>query len=107
MVQTYRLTSERTLWYVVIDGLNRIDLPDYCQMTTYADDVEIKVAAKCDRDMALRGNLAMKRVNKWIESKHTGHLEDQSDGSQGTKDIDHQELDFRALRPQDQTRDGD
>ena len=51
-----------TLWNILIDPTSRIELPDFCDIILYADDVAILVAAKDGKTMAHRGNLAIKRV---------------------------------------------
>lgn len=55
-----------TLWNVVFDEITKIELADYCELVMYADDLGLLVSANNDRDMMLRGNLAMKRINEWV-----------------------------------------
>lgn len=51
-----------TLWNVLINPITKIELPDYCDMVLYADDIAILIAAKDGPSMTHRGNLALKRV---------------------------------------------
>lgn len=56
-----------TLWNVLFDEVLRIDMPDNCDITGYADDLALRIAAKNDKDMRHRGNLAMKKVQRWMQ----------------------------------------
>lgn len=59
-----------TLWNVLIDPVTEVQLPDYCDVTLYADDIAILIAAKDGPSMAHRGNLAMKRIK--MKLQHLG-----------------------------------
>lgn len=53
------------LWNAIFDEISSLKLPDYCMLVLYADDLALLIAARCDRDMKLRGNLAIKRIYEW------------------------------------------
>lgn len=55
------------LWNVLFDEVLKIEMPDNCEITGYADDLALKIAAKNDQEMRHRGNLAMKRVQCWMQ----------------------------------------
>ena len=57
-----------TLLNILIDPITKTNLPDYCEIVLYADDVAILVAAKDSKTMTHRGNLAIKRVVQKLES---------------------------------------
>lgn len=57
-----------TLWNVLIDSVTRIQLPDYCQMVVYADDIAILIEAQDSKTMTHRANLAIKRITTELSS---------------------------------------
>ena len=56
-----------TLWNILINDVTNIDMPDCSELTLYADDLALLVAAKDDREMTHRGNLGIKRIQKWTQ----------------------------------------
>lgn len=57
-----------TLWNVLIDPITKIDLPDFCDMVVYADDIALLVGAKNGNEMRHRGNLALKRTQEKLKT---------------------------------------
>lgn len=52
-----------TLWNILIDPITSIDLPNYCDIVLYADDIALLIGAKDGKEMRHRGNLALRRID--------------------------------------------